>query len=263
MKTTAHANRAEGRDQVDGKTLKRDGSQPVALYEQLKRQISELILLGHWAPGAVLPGETQLARDFGVAVGTVRRALADLTTEGLLMRRRRTGTVVTGRSPHHSLRLFFQYFRLHGADGELLRSTPRVLSLSRGTATAAEQNLLQIEAGLEVIRLHRLRSVDGRPVMHQHMVLEAKRIPDFPDAATVPDLLYLHLLERYGIRMTSVRESLTAALATEEDAKLLHLVLPAAVLAIEEVAYDQAGSPALISSARAITDQYRYMNEVR
>jgi GntR family transcriptional regulator len=257
----APADQAADDRPADGVTMRRGGAQPVALYEQLKRQISERILLGHWAPGTVLPGENQLARDFGVAVGTVRRALADLTAEGLLMRRPKTGTVVTGRSPHHSLRFFFQYFRLHGAEGELLHSTPQILSVEQGKATAAEQGLLGAEPGAAVIRLHRLRSVAGRPVMHQRMVIEERRVPNFPINA-VPELLYPYLLEQYGIRISSIRESVLADLATEEDAKLLQVEAPAPILVIEEVTYDQAGLPVLIATSRALTDRYRYMNEV-
>jgi GntR family transcriptional regulator len=251
---------------VELKVRPGDGSEPgapVPLYEQMKRQISELILLGHWAPGTVLPGEMQLARDFGVAVGTVRRALADLTAEGLLMRRRKTGTVVTGRSPHHSLRYFYQYFRLHRDDGVLLRSSPRVLSLKHTAATAQEAETLQIENNAPVIRIHRLRSVERRPAMHDLMVIAAERVPDFPDADALPELLYLFLLDRYGIRITSVRESLAAELANEEDAELLSLILPAPVLVIHDVAYDQAGRPAIAAIHRATTDGFRYMNEVR
>jgi len=256
------ASQADGSGRSDGVGVKHGGSRPVALYEQLKRQISERILLGHWAPGTVLPGENQLARDFGVAVGTVRRALADLTAEGLLMRRPKTGTVVTGRSPHHSLRFFFQYFRLHGEEGELLRSTARVLSVEQGEITEAERDLLQAKSGAAVIRLHRLRSVAGRAVMHQRIVLEERRVSGFPVNA-VPELLYRYLLEQYGIRISSIRESVAADLATEEDAGLLQVVPPAPILVIEEVSYDQAGLPVIIATSRAITDRYRYMNEVR
>jgi GntR family transcriptional regulator len=256
------AGQADGSSGSTSVGIKRGGSQSIALYEQLKRQISERILLGHWAPGTVLPSENQLARHFGVAVGTVRRALADLTAEGLLMRRPKTGTVVTGRSPHHSLRFFFQYFRLHGEEGELLRSTARVLSVEQGKITQVEQDLLQAKAGSKVIRLHRLRSVAGRPVMHQRMVFEERRVPDFPVSA-VPELLYRYLLEQYGIRISSIRESVAADLATDEDSVLLKLVPPAPILSIEEVSYDQAGLPVIIATSRAITDRYRYMNEVR
>ena len=179
------------------------------------------------------------------------------------MRRRRTGTVVTGRSPHHSLRFFYQYFRLHGADGTLLRSTPRVLSLAQGEASRTEADLLQVPGGSRVIRIHRLRSVDGRPSMHERMLIAAERVPGLPEMHGLPDLLYLFLLERYGIRISSVRESLSAELASDEDAALLELSLPAPVLVIDEVAFDQAGAPAVAATHRATTQGLRYMNEVR
>ena len=58
-------------------------------------------------------------------VKTIRSNIKTLAT--LKKQGRKTGTVVTGRSPHHSLRFFFQYFRLHRADGSLVHSTSRFL----------------------------------------------------------------------------------------------------------------------------------------
>jgi GntR family transcriptional regulator len=240
------------------------GPLPVPLYEHVKRRISEAILMGTWPPGSLLPGEVALATQFGVAVGTVRRALGDLTAEGMLMRRRRSGTVVTGRAPQHSLRFFFQYFRLHGEDGTLLRSEPEVLVMKTTPATEAEAADLALERNAAVLRLHRLRIVMGKPVMHERMVLAAARVPDFPHPKSkVPALLYLHLLEQYGIRIAAVRERVTAVLATVEDRRLLMLRHPSAVLVIDEVAYDQAGAPTILSCHRAMTDGYVYLNEIR
>lgn len=234
------------------------------LYESVKRRISESILMGEWGPGAVLPGEVELARSFGVAVGTIRRALVDLTAEGLITRRRKTGTVVTGRSPNHSLRFFFQYFRLHGEDGSLQRSTVRVISLETSPGTAEECDRLELEAGAPLLRLARVRHVGGRPVMHERFLIPAARIPDFPtSAADVPELLYFHLLERYGIRISAVREQLSADLADEQDRKILELPAPAAVLTIDEIAYDQAGTPILYVVHKATTERHRYVNEIR
>lgn len=240
------------------------GPLPVPLYEHVKRQISEAILMGRWSPGTLLPGEVALAAQFGVAVGTVRRALTELTAEGMLMRRRRTGTVVTGRPPQHSLRYSFQYFRLHRADGALLRSQPDVLSLSHGAASDSEAAELGIEQGTAVLRLHRLRRVGGQPVMHEHLALPAQRVPDFPTSkGKVPDLLYLHLLEQYGIRIAAVRERVTAALADAEDRRLLRLPRPSAVLVIDDVAFDQAGSAIVLTHRCATTQGYVYINEIR
>ena len=237
---------------------------PVPLYEHVKRQIAEAILIGELAPGTVLPGEVALATQYGVAVGTIRRALADLTAGGMLMRRRKTGTIVTGRASQHNLRFFFQYFRLHGEDGSLLHSEALVLSLRIRPAEATEAALFNAPAGEPLLCLHRVRRVGGIPVLHSRLSLVAHRVPGFPtDPHEVPALIYRHLLESYGIRVAAVREKLTAELATAEDCRLLGLASPNAVLVIDEEAYDQTGALAICSQHRATTAHHHYANEIR
>jgi GntR family transcriptional regulator len=236
----------------------------VPLYERIKRHISEAILMGAWPPGTVLPGEIAFSQSCGVAVGTVRRAMSDLVAEGVLTRRRKTGTVVTGRTPHHSLRYFFQYFRLHGRDGELVRSRVRMVSVAVRPALPIEASSLQLAPASSVIDLHRVRLVDDLPVMHDRYVLAAERVPGFPTTVEeVPELLYLFLLERYGIRIAAIREQLSAELATAEDQDLLGLKSPAPVLAINDVAFDQNGLPTIFGMHRATTEKHTYVNEVR
>ena len=234
------------------------------LYEVVKRQITEAIMIGELAPGSVLPSEVALSQTYGVAVGTVRRALMDLTNDGLLSRRRKTGTVVTGRKPQHSLRLFFQYFRLHGLDGSLSKSVTKVTSITEGQASSSEASKLQVELGAPIITFHRIRRVDDKPIMHETLTLHRERVPAFPASPEdIPPLFYLHLLETYGIRISAIREQVGADLATEADAQWLGLTLPAAVLTIDEIAYDQMATPVLISSHRATTANHRYVNEVQ
>jgi GntR family transcriptional regulator len=236
----------------------------IPLYEQVKRQISEAVLQGVWAAGDVLPGEVALAKEYDVAVGTIRRALADLTLEGLVSRRQRTGTVVTGRMPQHTLRSFYQYFRLHRSDGALVQSAPTVLSLKRRRARSCDASNFELPAGSELVQIHRVRKVDGKPIMHETVTLPAARVPDFPHRAQdVPELLYLYLLERHGIRISAVRDSLTAEVASARDRELLDLKAPAAVLVFDSRAYDQSGEPCIISNHRATTSQFSYVNEVR
>jgi len=236
---------------------------PVPLYEFVKRQLSEAILLGKYPPGTRLPSEIALARGYGVAVGTMRRALTDLAAEGMLARRRKTGTVVTGRPPHHSLRFFFQYFRLRSANGALLRSKPEVLSLRRVPAGEHDAARLSVSRASALIVIDRLRRLARRPVMHERFVFPADRLPNFPERPKdVPELPYLHLLEHYGIRISAVRECLTAALANAQDRQLLALPARAAILVIDEIAFDQGGQPMILAHHRATTDGLCYVNEV-
>lgn len=63
-------------------------------YEQVADQIRGLIVTGELVPGARLPNETLLARDFGVSRATVREALRALAAQGLV----RTAKGATGGS---------------------------------------------------------------------------------------------------------------------------------------------------------------------
>lgn len=65
-------------------------------YEQIRAQISSLIVLGALEPGARLPPVRGLAADLGLAAGTVARAYKELEQAGLIETRRRNGTVVVG-----------------------------------------------------------------------------------------------------------------------------------------------------------------------
>ncbi|GAB2476547.1 GntR family transcriptional regulator [Xylanimonas ulmi] len=67
---------------------------PVPVYEQIRAQVTAAVAVGTLAPGDRLPASRDLARDLGVAVGTVQRAYKELEAGGVVESRRRTGTVV-------------------------------------------------------------------------------------------------------------------------------------------------------------------------
>lgn len=68
--------------------------------EQIKSQISGLIATNELPAGALLPSVRQLARDLGVAAGTVASAYRDLQAQGLIVLRRGSGTrVADGTTP--------------------------------------------------------------------------------------------------------------------------------------------------------------------
>jgi GntR family transcriptional regulator len=70
---------------------------PTPPYEQVRRQLADLITSGALPHGERLPPLRQLAGDLGLAVGTVARAYRELESAGLIASRRGGGTRVTGR----------------------------------------------------------------------------------------------------------------------------------------------------------------------
>lgn len=78
-----------------------DPDDPTPPYEQLRRQLADLITAGQLRSGDRLPPLRQLAGDLGLAVGTVARTYRELEQEGLLVSRRGGGTRVaqTRRAP--------------------------------------------------------------------------------------------------------------------------------------------------------------------
>lgn len=71
-----------------------DPGDPTPPYEQVRRQLADLIAHGRLRAGDRLPPLRQLAGDLGLAVGTVNRAYRELEAEGLLVSRRGGGTRV-------------------------------------------------------------------------------------------------------------------------------------------------------------------------
>ncbi len=239
-----------------------DRAQP--LYLVVKRQIFEAIMMGKWPAGTVLPSEVELARMLRVSVGTIRRALSELTNEGMLSRRRKTGTVVTGRTPPAQPPLLLSIFppARTGRIPAAFAGQKPVAGFRRGDGYRIRN--LSVEPATPVMRLSRVRSVHDKPVMVETVTMPSEHLTDFPrNAEDVPALLYLYLLEHYDIRISAVREKIAAELANEDDLVHLQLEAPSAVLTIEEVAYDQTGTPVLFTKHRATTRSHRYINELQ
>ncbi|HWK90652.1 MAG TPA: GntR family transcriptional regulator [Luteimicrobium sp.] len=71
-----------------------DLASSVPPFEQIRRQVLAHVAAGNLSPGDRLPTIRALAADLGLAAGTVARAYRELEAEGVVVTRRRAGTVV-------------------------------------------------------------------------------------------------------------------------------------------------------------------------
>ena len=113
---------AGGKFAMDSSSM-RLAAQP--LHLQLRRALLRRIASGEWRHGDVIPNENQLAREFNLSAGTVRKALDWMEQARLVVRQQGRGTFITDpMSPE----LAGRFDTLHGADGLKLVTIPEMLA---------------------------------------------------------------------------------------------------------------------------------------
>src|SRR5689334_23603218 len=84
------------------------------LYQQIKALMTRELQAGVWRPGEAIPSELELAGRFKVSQGTVRKAIDELATENLLVRRQGKGTFV---ATHAEEQIQYRFLRLAPDEG--------------------------------------------------------------------------------------------------------------------------------------------------
>jgi len=218
-------------------------ARPIAL--PLHRQLRDLLIAriesGEWTPGTYLPSETRLAEQYGVSVGTLRKALLDLAQEGIVARRQGKGTVVTS---HDSDAVLFRFFNLRRTDGSTLQPESRVSARQQRRATPAEAEALGLPAGASVIAVERVREADGVPIIHEVIALDATRFAGLEcQPELLPNTLYQLYQVLFGATVHRAHERITAEPAPAGSAAELGLAPGDPVLKIARVAVDFGGKP--------------------
>jgi len=244
-------------DQQWARALRRElGRQDpmIPRYQRLEKALKRLIRGADERP-AVLPGERTLARMTGFSRVTVRRALADLGSRGLVHPKAGSGTYVGERIERSLSRLtgFTEDLRARGLN-------PRVLFLERseGGANAEEAMALAVAPGTPVIRLRRLRYGDDRI-----LALERTVVPqDFiPEASLVEESLYDALSTR-GNRPARALQRLRAVSIDGEAATLMEVPEGTAGLDIERRAFIEDGRTVEFTRSIYRGDAYDFVAEL-
>jgi GntR family transcriptional regulator len=128
------------------------------LYLQLREALLERIAAGQWKAGNAIPNEADLAREFGVSPGTMRKALDLLEAQRVLTRRQGRGTFVNDQS---SAEMAQRYNKLRGPDGRPFLGPPEVGAISTGDANESEMLRLGLDPQARVYRFR-------RTYYHQH-----------------------------------------------------------------------------------------------
>ncbi|MBI1416574.1 MAG: UTRA domain-containing protein [Limimaricola sp.] len=230
-----------------------------ARYLQLYRHLAAAIGSGRLGPDQQLPPERDLAEMADVSRVTVRKAVARLAEEGLIVQRRGAGSFVRAGPPRleqslSSLVSFTENMRARGKT-----STSAVLSQGLFVPSPDEQMVLGLSAGRRVARLERLRSADGVP-----MALENSALPEdiLPNPAVVGVSLY-QVLRADGRAPTRAIQRVSAVNLGAEEARRLGMAEGAAALRIDRTGYLDSGRPIEFTRGLYRSDIYDFVTELR
>lgn len=218
------------------KGLQADSSSP--LYHQLMQRITADIERGAYPTGSRIPPEHELEQLYQVSRVTVRRALAELTSEGLLERKQGKGTFVSmpkGNIQLKNLHSFHDSCKINK-----VKPSTDVIHIRETAASKADAEELNLGSGSRVLETLRVCRADGVPV-----VLERNRFSMAYAYLQDQDLtgsLY-SLLREYGVEPKLAVHDVSLHFATDEEGELLETETGTPLVCLHEVIYDQRGRP--------------------
>lgn len=192
----------------------------------------------------------------------MREALAELVRLGLIYKVRARGSFVAPQQ--RELRFIGS---TAGSADDLVSMgrnvSTRVLEFEVGTATVEDAEALRIDEGAEVLRLRRLRRVDGTPWLLVDTVLPRRRFAGLARANLENRSLYEHLRRHFGVTPTGADRWISAVIPSQADAQLLELDPGEPALAIESVAWDAENAPFERYKALHRSDESRFYVGIR
>ncbi len=151
------------------------GSGVTATYRDIKTDILGKITRGDWKPGSLIPGELELAETYGSARATVNRAMRELADEGIIERKRKSGSRVR-LTPLRQARFDIPVIRREIEEqGRTYR-----YALVRSEVVAAPDWLrarLALEPGARVRHLVCLHFADSTPWQHEDRWINLALLP--------------------------------------------------------------------------------------
>jgi GntR family transcriptional regulator len=254
-----------------GQVPRIDRASGVPAYRQVADELRKQIREGTYAPGTQLPSERELSELFGTSRVTVRQAIAELRSQGLIIAEHGRGLFVR---PHREVQRLSRT-RLSKAERQAGRGTfltdathhgftPRVeVEIRHETADTRTAQLLDLDPHAEVVVRDRLMFADDRPVQ-----IAISRLPGdlargtlIDQEDTGPGGIYARL-DDLGHGPTHFTEIVSARMPTPEESSALQLSGGTPVLLITRIAYDSTNRPVEVNDMVLAADHYELVYEL-
>ena len=231
------------------------------LYKGVQRALMEQLATGDLKPGQLIPSERQLAMEYSVSIGTLRKAIDELVENRILIRQQGKGTYVAS---HDRERLLFYFFHIVPQKGA--KSYPLVESVFFHKALADDEvaTRLRIAVGAPTFHVRNKLSLLGEVVSIDDITIDQARFEKLSAAQFKerPNTIYNLYQDAFGITVVRTDERLRAEAASVDHAKLLKIKVGTPVLTIRRTAFDMRDEPVELRISTVNTAAHEYFAEI-
>ncbi|HEY1997780.1 histidine utilization repressor [Paraburkholderia sp.] len=186
-------------------------------YEQIKRYVLKRIAQGDWKPGGLIPSETELVKEFGVARMTVSRALRELTAERVLTRVQGSGTFVAPQRYESTVLEIRNIADEIAARGHRHEAHVLTLELSDDPQALDALNL----SGGPAFHSRIVHDEEGEPIQYEDRYVNPKVFPDY-----LQQDFTLETPNHYMVRLAPIQRAEFRIYAQKPDAHVRrHLLM--------------------------------------
>lgn len=210
------------------------------LYLQVRDALAQEIATGTRKAGALLPNEIDLSREFGVSIGTMRKALEVLAKEKLVSRQPGRGTLVC---EPHSAEVSTRFDSLLSQEGEAIAGETSYIEISETSPDAVEQEELRLSSNEAILVIKRTFDHEDEPVVYEKISLPTSRFPTFDVTAMAKSYRISTLADQCGIHLLGGKEKVDVGAADLEIATRLGIEEGTPVLQISRVMFGHDEQP--------------------
>ena len=212
-------------------------------YQRIADSIRDDILQGKYRPGQQLALEKEMCKAYGVSRITVKRAVDELVSAGLVVKRRGSGTFVKSMEADAAKRASeakrFASFSERFAGRDIQTS---ILQFNIVNPTQEVAVKLRMPTEDFIYDIARLRTVDGVPLSIEYAKLPIQLVPGIK-RETLESSLYHYIEQELHMHIQSAHRMVRAVPPAKEEQKLLGITASQPILEITQMAFLDDGRP--------------------
>jgi GntR family transcriptional regulator len=227
---------------------------------QVIESLRELINQPGSKHGDILPSERELGERFNVSRITIRKAMSELESEGLIYRIQGKGAFICIEKIPQNLTLLTSYSE--DMRDRKLNPDSLILVIDAIIANSYISNKLQIQTNDPAYVLRRLRLADGVPMAIENCYMRNEVGAIIADTITNGASLYELFTTKCGIKLNNAFQTIEVACLTNWEKRLLGNDSPTSALLTKRQTFDINGEVVEYVESKYRSDRYLFHVEL-